>query len=142
MITNNPSQPSLGVTGRAVLTYLAMPSTYTKGGFLGGFVGKNPPAIMGDMGLILGPEICRTTAKQPSLCPMTIGLCSKSLEAKTTEPMHISYWKLCTLEPVLHTKRSHTVKSAHTATGEEPPIAQLERSPSSKEDPGEPETNS
>ena len=54
---NNPSQPSLGVTGRAVLDIYSHAINIYQGGLLGGLVGKNPPANMEDMGLILGPEI-------------------------------------------------------------------------------------
>ena len=58
------------MTGRAILDLSSHTINIYQGGFLGGLVGNNLPANVGDMGSILG-LVTANAAEQLSLCPMT-----------------------------------------------------------------------
>ena len=56
---------------------------------------------------------------------------------RAMKPTHNSYWSLGTLEPVLHSKRSHQIRSLNTATGDSPCSLQLEKAQATAKDPGQ-----
>ena len=61
--------------------------------------------------------------------------------AGALEPGSQNYWSPCAPEPMLCNKKSHHIKSLHTATAEQPPSPQLEKSPPSNKDPAQSKIN-